>query len=149
MSLAGAWAQDRAFVACLAKPEPTDEIVNQCTAVIESTTASPLDKALALNNRAVMAAERLMADMDQAVKLAPKIAKLWHNRGLRWLAKDDVKRAIEDYSAALRIDPHYAVAWTSRGEAWALLGEHDKVIADFDEGDQARAAFHACDVQPV
>lgn len=133
MGLASALAQDRAFIGCLTKPEPTDEIVKQCTTVIESATASPLDKALALNNRAVMAAEGQMADMDEAVKLAPKIAKLWHNRGQQWLAKDDVKRAVEDYSAALRLDPHYAVAWTSRGEAWALLGEQDKAIADFDE----------------
>jgi tetratricopeptide (TPR) repeat protein len=132
MGLAPASAKDATFIKCLATPEATDEIVRQCTAVIESATASPLDKALALNNRAVMAAEGRIADMDEAVKLAPKIPKLWHNRGLQWLAKDE-KRAIEYYSAALRLDPHYAVAWTSRGEAWAMLGEHDKAIADFDE----------------
>ena len=132
MGLAPARAQDGAFIKCLTRPEPTDEIVKQCTAVIGSASVSPLDKALALNNRAVMAADGQIADMDEAVKLAPKIPKLWHNRGLQWLASD-VKRAIEDYSTALRLDPHYAVAWTSRGEAWALLGDHDKAIADFDE----------------
>ena len=133
MPLASALAQNSTYISCLIEPEPTDEIVKQCSVVIGSATASPFDKALARNNRAVMAAEGQMADMDEAVKLAPKIAKLWHNRGLQWLAKGNEKRAIEDYSAALKLDPHYAVAWTSRGEAWALLGEHDKAIADFDE----------------
>lgn len=124
---------DRTWTFCLLKPEQSTDATKDCTAVIESGKASPTEKAIALNNRGVDAKtpEAARRDFDEAIKLAPTIAKIYNNRGTNRLGTPEL--ALEDYTAAIRIDPNYAVAYTSRGECYQLMGKHDEAIRDFDQ----------------
>lgn len=124
---------DRTWTSCLLKPEQSTDVTKDCNAVIDSGKASATEKAIALNNRGVDAKtpESAGRDFDEAIKLAPTIAKIYNNRGTNRLATPEL--AIEDYTAAIRIDPNYAVAYTSRGEAYQLMGKHDEAIRDFDQ----------------
>ena len=130
---AGAQPYDPTWTSCLLKPEQSTDATRDCTAVIDSGKASPLEKAIALNNRGVDAKtpEAALRDFDEAIKLAPTIAKIYNNRGTKRLGTPAL--ALEDFTAAIRIDPNYAVAYTSRGECYQLMGKHDEAIRDFDQ----------------
>ena len=62
--------------------------------------------------------DKAIADYDQAIRLDPKYAAAYHNRGLAWYAKKEYDKAIADYDEAIRLDPKYAVAYDNRGDAW-------------------------------
>jgi tetratricopeptide (TPR) repeat protein len=119
--------------ACLLGPFDHNRIIEQCTIILDSGRLTPLERAVALNNRAEMGKDQAanIADLDEAIRLAPRIAKLYHNRGLQKSA--DPARAIDDFDAAIRLDSKYAVAWTSRGEAYAELKQYDLAIRDLSE----------------
>ena len=51
---------------------------------------------------------RRIADYDQAIRLDPKNASAFNNRGIVWFEKGDLDRAVADYNLALRLDPGFA-----------------------------------------
>ena len=59
--------------------------------------------------------DRAAADYDQAIKLDPKFAPSYLNRGLLWQAKKDYDRAIADFDQAIRLAPDNAAAVNARG----------------------------------
>lgn len=132
--VAAARTLDQARRVCLDIDHNDPAFAEACTQVIESPGVSPRERAVALNNRATMSADapRALADLDQAIALAPGIAKLFNNRGLALLS-DDPRRALADFDAALRLDARYAVAWTNRGTALSALKRYDEAIAAYSE----------------
>ena len=144
---AGAQSYERARRACLFGPFETENgrqflprhvdretLGKLCTIILDSGRLTAHEQAIALNNRVEArgsdeAAD--VADLDEAIRLAPRIAKLYHNRGLKKSA--DPVRAIDDFDVAIRLDPKYAVAWTSRGEAYYELKQYDLAIRDLSE----------------
>ncbi len=112
---AGAQSYQQAVRACLQGPFDRETVGKHCTTIIDAGRLTPLERAIALNNRAEAGAGNVDAeirDLDEAIRLAPTIAKLFHNRGIRLAGKPDLTRAIADLDAAIRLDPRYAVAWT-------------------------------------
>ncbi len=77
--------------------------------------------------------DRAIADYNEAIRLDPKYAIAYNNRGIAYRAKGDNDRAIADYSEAIRLDPKYAVAFNNRGIAYRAKGDHDRAIADYSE----------------
>jgi len=57
-------------------------------------------------------------------------AVAYRNRGLSYLDKGEVDRAIADYSRALKLNPD-ADAYHSRGNAYLRKGQYDRAIADY------------------
>ncbi len=55
-------------------------------------------------------------DFNQAVRLNPKMAVAFDNRGLAWGRKKEYDKAIADYNEAIRLDPKLVNAWNNR--AW-------------------------------
>ena len=78
------------------------------------------------------AIRRSKRDLDEAIRLAPRLAKLFNNRGLH-LMYPDPKAALADFDEAIRLDPHYAVAWNNRGETYAALKQYERALDDFNE----------------
>ncbi len=60
-----------------------------------------------------------IADYNEAIRLAPKDAAAFLNRGFVYAAKQDYDRAIADYSEAIRLAPKDAAAFFNRGLAFA------------------------------
>ena len=74
-----------------------------------------------------------LADYEQALKLDPKYALAYLNRGLLWHARKDYDRAIADFDQAIRLAPDNAAAATTPAAlALDAKGEFDRAIADFD-----------------
>ena len=76
---------------------------------------------------------RAIADFNEAVRLDPRNAKAFYNRGSVWTFKGNFDQAIADYSAAIRLNPKDIWAYGNRGAAWASMGEFDQAIADYNE----------------
>ena len=67
------------------------------------------------------------------IRLDPKDALAFDNRGLAYAAKGDSDTAIADYNEAIRLDPKDALAFNNRGLAYAAKGDNDRAIADYNE----------------
>ena len=77
--------------------------------------------------------DKAIADYTEAIRLDPKDAEAYCNRGLAYGNKGDYDKAIADYTEAIRLNPKYAEAYYNRGMTYASKGEYDKAIADYTE----------------
>src|SRR5580692_10135027 len=66
-------------------------------------------------------------------KMADKPLAWSHtNRGMAYLFKGDLDRALTDFNKAVELDPTYAMALVDRGTAYDNKGDHAHAIVDFD-----------------
>src|SRR6516165_10776331 len=77
--------------------------------------------------------DRAIVAFSDAMRLDPKSALAFTNRGVAYVRKGDMDRAIADFSEAIRLDPNYALASSNRGIAYAKKGDNDRAIADYNE----------------
>ena len=77
--------------------------------------------------------DRAIADLNEAIRLDPKLAMAHNNRGAAYNEQGDNDRAIADYNEAIRIDPKLAMAFSNRGNAYSDKGDNDRAIADYNE----------------
>ncbi|HEY5314390.1 MAG TPA: tetratricopeptide repeat protein, partial [Pirellulales bacterium] len=75
-------------------------------------------------------------DLTESIRLDPKAARGFSNRGNVYAATGQLDKAIDDYTDALRLDPNLQMTYSNRGNAFDLLGQHKKAIADFDHAIQ-------------
>jgi tetratricopeptide (TPR) repeat protein len=72
-----------------------------------------------------------VADCDQALLLAPKIATGFGNRCGARLAKGDLDAAVADCDQAVAIDPGYTAGYVNRGMVFERKGDSARAMADF------------------
>jgi formylglycine-generating enzyme required for sulfatase activity/tetratricopeptide (TPR) repeat protein len=130
---------------CTGKPDVDwEQQIESCTSIIESNQEAPERLAVAYNNRGVARLElttgrtvlpddRAMADFGEAIKLNPKYADAYYNRGRLWHVNGVYWNAIDLYTYAIGLDPKHVGAYRHRGLAWLLTGQTERAIADFDE----------------
>jgi tetratricopeptide (TPR) repeat protein len=102
--------------------------------------------------------DRAMTDFGEAIKLNPKYADAYYNRGRLWHVNGVYGNAIDLYTFAIGLDPKHVGAYRHRGLAWLLTGQTDRAIADFNEAirldskdagvyrDRGYARFHKEDI---
>jgi tetratricopeptide (TPR) repeat protein len=77
-------------------------------------------------------ADAAIADLTEAIKIAPNFAKAYVDRGFVYdNRKRDYDRAIADYSAAIRLEPTNVEAFTRRASAYSSKSQYDLSIADY------------------
>jgi Tfp pilus assembly protein PilF len=96
--------------------------------------------------------DRAISDYDQAIRLDPKQAEFYDNRGEAYVAKGDYDRAIADLDHAIRLKPDFPDPYSYRGLAYGRKGDFDRAMADlnkaialnprFARGYGNRAAIH-------
>jgi tetratricopeptide (TPR) repeat protein len=60
--------------------------------------------------------DKAIADYTEAIRLAPKCAEAYTNRGISYYEKGEQDKAIADYTEAIRLDPKCAEgAWRDAG----------------------------------
>jgi tetratricopeptide (TPR) repeat protein len=79
------------------------------------------------------ASDTAIANFDEAIRLDPKIAAAYNDRGILYQAKGDYDKAIADYDEAIRIDPKNVEPHNNRAAAYQVKRDYDKAIADYDE----------------
>ncbi len=77
-----------------------------------------------------------LADYNEAIRLDPKYAPAFIERGLVYERKNDVSRAIADFGESIRLDPKgilTSTAYFQRGIIYMQIGDYNRAIADFTE----------------
>jgi serine/threonine protein kinase/tetratricopeptide (TPR) repeat protein len=73
-----------------------------------------------------------LADLDEAIRLAPELSEHWHTRGTRRYQLNDVEGAIADFTESIRLNPQQTEAYRARSEALAWLERFPEALADLD-----------------
>ena len=77
--------------------------------------------------------DRAIVAFSDAMRLDPKNALAFANRGTAYGKKGDNDRAIADFNEAIRLDPNYALAFFNRALTYSKKGDNDRAIADYTE----------------
>jgi tetratricopeptide (TPR) repeat protein/S1-C subfamily serine protease len=77
--------------------------------------------------------DKALADLAEAIRLAPAYADAYFYRGQAYVAKGDVENGITSYSEAIGLDPGLLTAYISRGSAYLEARDWQRAIADFTE----------------
>jgi tetratricopeptide (TPR) repeat protein len=115
-----------------------DRQIQGCIALMQTKGLSPAELATAYNARGVAyyqsgEYETALQDIEQAIRIYPKLAKAYYNRGIVDRAKGDLDKALADFSDAIRLDPKYVMSLNNRGLVYDAKGDYDRAIADFNE----------------
>lgn len=68
---------------------------------------------------------------SEAIRVNPKNAQAWTDRGVQFRIKKEFKRAIEDHTRAIELDRNHKDAWFNRGNVYLEIGEKERAIADY------------------
>ena len=71
--------------------------------------------------------------LDEAIRLDPKDASSFNNRGAVWREKGDFDHAIADFDRAIELNSKVANSYSNRGTVWRAKGDLDRAIVDFDQ----------------
>ncbi len=77
--------------------------------------------------------DKAIEEYTEAIRLHPKFAQAYCNRGAAYADKGNIDKAIEDFTEFIRLDPKFAPAYCNRGMAYAKKGNFDKAIEDSTE----------------
>ena len=75
----------------------------------------------------------VLGDLSDAIKLAPRNAYRYYNRGNLYAQRGDYNRAISDYSQALTLNEDLAEAWYNRGLAKIFAKHVDEGVEDLSK----------------
>ena len=80
-----------------------------------------------------MKTANVLMDLSAAVRLEPRNAYLYYNRGNVYVTRRDYNRAIDDYTKAISLDSHLAEAYYNRGIALIDSGKLNEGISDLSK----------------
>ena len=115
----------------------SDARIAACTRLLEAAKAGSNARAMALTNRAwpyslLRRFDLAIADLDEALRLAPNSAVILNDRAFARLRMGQLEAALADYDAALRIDPATVFSLFGRGLVRARQGDKEAAQRDFD-----------------
>lgn len=95
----------------------------------DQTTKSPqfeLDKA-----RLEMSS--IMSDLEQVIKLSPRMAIAHYNKGCLMIANQDYTSALSAFTTAIELKPDFGEAYYNRGYVYLKLGNKENGISDLSK----------------
>ena len=121
---------------CWDRNATADQLIDGCTAVIQSGHYSAKTLSGAFNNLSTAHINKreldsAIADATQAIALDPANPGFYQNRGNAYNNKGLYDQAIADYNQALALQPNFALAYPARGWAYRRKGLYDNAIADY------------------
>jgi tetratricopeptide (TPR) repeat protein len=81
------------------------------------------------------------ADVDEAIRLAPRYARAYGLRGTLYLQQAKREEALEAFGQAVTLDPTSADGYHNRGATHAALDQHDEAVADYTRAIELRSDF--------
>lgn len=70
------------------------------------------------------------ADFESAIRLNPRLAHAWFNKGYILYSQRDYSQAAECFTKALEIDPQFGAAYYNRGLCSLSIGKKNEAFAD-------------------
>jgi tetratricopeptide (TPR) repeat protein len=67
---------------------------------------------------------------SKAIKINPKFAKAYNNRGIAYMWKKQYDNAVADFNKAIEFDPKNGKAYNNRAIVYSYQGETDKALKD-------------------
>jgi lipoprotein NlpI len=109
-----------------------------CTKILRDDPRGPGDRALAYLARgdaylAKQQYDKVISDLDEALKLGLHEAGVYARRGSARGAKGQHDLAIADFNEAIRLDSQFARAHLDRGRSHQLRGDNEQAINDYSE----------------
>ncbi|GHV86606.1 hypothetical protein AGMMS50230_22140 [Spirochaetia bacterium] len=77
--------------------------------------------------------DKAIEDFTKVIRLNPKAAVSYFNRGLMYSIKGDFNRAIADFNQAIKLDPNNAVPYYNRGLVYRAKGDNSRAITDYNK----------------
>ena len=74
-----------------------------------------------------------IADMDQAIKIDPKIMSYYINRAVMRYHMDDLRGSMADYNHVVEVEPNNTLALFNRALLRMYVGEYNDAIDDFTQ----------------
>ena len=94
--------------------------------------ASELNKAgVALESRNSL--EESIVKFDEAIRLDPRLALAYYNRGQAYFILGQFEPAKQDYDQAVNLDPESILFYTKRGDAYLAMGQPDQAVQEHNE----------------
>ena len=81
-------------------------------------------------NSTVENADKAIFYYSEAIKINPKFAQAYNNRGAAYVLKKKYDLAISDFNKAIELDPKYGKAYNNRAIVYTYEGETDKARQD-------------------
>lgn len=75
----------------------------------------------------------IMADLDQVIKLSPRMAIAHYNKGCLMIANQDYTSALSAFTTAIELKPDFGEAYYNRGYVYLKLGNKDNGISDLSK----------------
>jgi tetratricopeptide (TPR) repeat protein len=75
-------------------------------------------------------ADQAIDKYSKAIKINPKFAKAYNNRGIAYMWKKQFDRAVADFNKAIELDPKNGKAYNNRAIVYSYQGETDKALKD-------------------
>ena len=76
--------------------------------------------------------DRAIETYDQAIAERPDAAKLYYNRAVTYILKNDREKALSDLNKAIALQPKFADAYENRGVLMSVDGKADQAMDDFE-----------------
>jgi len=90
--------------------------------------------------------EAILSKLSEPIN--PNSAEAYSNRGVMWLEKDEIDKAINDFNKAIKLKPNYAIAYNNRGAARGKKGDDKNALDDFNKAINLRGRGVFRNVQP-
>jgi len=71
-------------------------------------------------------------DLDNALRVNPKMSGLYHKKGLLLLRQDDMINSAENFSTAIQLDSNATLSYYYRGECKLFTGKIELAAIDFE-----------------
>jgi tetratricopeptide (TPR) repeat protein len=76
---------------------------------------------------------RALDDYNEAVKLAPRNAKVYYGRGVFYALQSDDDAALRDFDTAIRMDSKSVLALRQRAKIYQARGDYISALADYSQ----------------
>jgi tetratricopeptide (TPR) repeat protein len=89
--------------------------------------------------------EKALADLNEAIRLDPKLAVAFEQRGYIAYGKKEYDKSLADLNEAIRLDPQIRWPYHVRGWIWYRKKDYDKALADYQQAlriDPKEAVFY-------
>src|SRR6202158_3800240 len=140
LSFAGpAHAQSRDAQMCATQTESlADKRIAACSSMLGSGRLHGKQEGIAYELRGLAYLDRgdiahAIADLNQAIALAPDFAPAYQNRGNAWYARGNYGQALADYDTAIKLDPNSPSPYINRATVRRDLGYVDGALEDYQK----------------